>query len=64
VVHPLEHVNAFTPRTLERLARAAGLEPARRIPAHATTSLRDVVRTELSRALARPTTSRYFVKPA
>ncbi|MDQ3032960.1 MAG: class I SAM-dependent methyltransferase [Myxococcota bacterium] len=63
VVHPLEHVNAFTPKTLEAIARAAGLVPAPRMPAHATTGLKDVVRTELSRFVQRPSTSRYFIRP-
>ncbi|WP_169791448.1 class I SAM-dependent methyltransferase [Sandaracinus amylolyticus] len=62
-VHPLEHVNGFTPETLERMARAVGLEPAPIMRAHATTRLRDVVRTEVGRLLARPSTSRIFVKP-
>jgi 2-polyprenyl-3-methyl-5-hydroxy-6-metoxy-1,4-benzoquinol methylase len=62
VVHPLEHVNAFTPKTLETLARRVGLEPARRVPAHATTRAADLLRTELAGLIARPTTSRYFVR--
>lgn len=62
VVHPLEHVNAFTPGTLESLVCGAGLVPAPRIPAHATTGLLDLVKTELSRFVGRPSTSRYFVK--
>lgn len=62
VVHPLEHLNAFTPRTLEQLARASGFVPATRIPAHATSALSDVLRTELSRFVPRASTSRYFVR--
>ncbi|WP_236606623.1 class I SAM-dependent methyltransferase [Sandaracinus amylolyticus] len=62
-VHPLEHINGFTPETLERMARTVGLEPTRLVRAHATTRLRDVVRTELGCLVGRPSTSRIFVKP-
>lgn len=62
VVHPLEHINAFTPATLGAMARGVGLVPAPRIPAHATTSLAEVLRTALSRFVPRKTTSRYFIK--
>jgi SAM-dependent methyltransferase len=62
VVHPLEHINAFTPATLDSMAREVGLVPAPRIPAHATTSLVEVLRTAMSRFVPRHTTSRYFVK--
>ena len=64
VVHPLEHVNAFTPATLERLASLVGLVPAPTPPAHATTHLGDLVMSELARWVSRPTTSRFFVRPA
>lgn len=63
VVQPLEHVNAFVPATLRRLACEAGLVPIRTIASHATTRLRDVVRSELARWTRRATTSQYFVKP-
>lgn len=63
VVHPLEHVNAFTPATLERLASRVGLTPAPTPTAHATTHLGDLVLSELARWVSRPTTSRFFVRP-
>jgi SAM-dependent methyltransferase len=59
-VDPLEHINHFTPETLRNLCRSAGFEPARRIPAHVTTRLSDVLKSEASR-LHQPTkTSQYF----
>lgn len=62
IVQPLEHVNAFTPRTLTRICVEAGFTPAARIPAHATATFKDVVRTELSRVIQRASTSQYFVR--
>lgn len=61
IVHPLEHVNAFTGRTLERLCAGAGLVPVRAPAAHVTSRLREVLRGELGRWAPR-TTSRYFVR--
>ncbi|HEX7096982.1 MAG TPA: class I SAM-dependent methyltransferase [Acidimicrobiales bacterium] len=60
-VDPIEHINHFTPATLTAMCRRAGFEPCRRIPAHVTHRLIDVVKTELSR-FRRPSTSRYFRK--
>jgi SAM-dependent methyltransferase len=62
VVHPLEHVNAFTPETLEKICIGAGFKRVPRIPVHATTALTDVVRTALSRFVQMPSTSQYFVR--
>jgi hypothetical protein len=59
-VDPLEHINQFEPGTLRALCERAGFEPVRRIPAHVTCRLTDVVRSEASR-LHQPTrTSQYF----
>ncbi|MGB6299326.1 MAG: class I SAM-dependent methyltransferase [Rivularia sp. (in: cyanobacteria)] len=59
-VHPLEHINAFTPQTLKKICSRAGFVPIKRIPAHATTSFIDVIRTEMSRFIRRNSTSMYF----
>jgi 2-polyprenyl-3-methyl-5-hydroxy-6-metoxy-1,4-benzoquinol methylase len=61
-VHPLEHINHFTPESLSGLARSHGLESVRRPPAHVTTSPRDLGRTELSRFVNRSATHLYFHK--
>ncbi len=61
-VHPLEHINHFTPESLSRLARSHGLESVRRPPAHVTTSPKDLGRTELSRFVNRSATHLYFRK--
>lgn len=58
-VHPLEHLNHFTPATLHDACRRAGFVPVRRVPAHVTTSPLDVLRTEASRVLRGRTTSVY-----
>jgi 2-polyprenyl-3-methyl-5-hydroxy-6-metoxy-1,4-benzoquinol methylase len=60
LVHPLEHINAFVPKTLGEMCRHAGFEPLRRIPAHVTARLGDVYKTEASRFVPRSTTSQYF----
>jgi SAM-dependent methyltransferase len=64
VVQPLEHVNAFTPATLERICREAGFAPVRRPVAHVTASIGDVVRGALARLLPLRRTSAYFVRTA
>lgn len=43
-VQPLEHLNGFTPATLDRIAATAGLRPLRRPPAFLGTSLIQAVR--------------------
>jgi 2-polyprenyl-3-methyl-5-hydroxy-6-metoxy-1,4-benzoquinol methylase len=57
---PLEHINHFTPRTLRDMVARAGFSPVRRIPAHATTSLAQVVKSEASRLLGHGGTNQYF----
>jgi 2-polyprenyl-3-methyl-5-hydroxy-6-metoxy-1,4-benzoquinol methylase len=64
LVHPLEHVNAFTRSTLVALCKRAGLVPVRRPPAHVTTALLDVAKSEVSRFVSRRTTNQYFTRPA
>lgn len=43
-VQPLEHVNAFTPDTLDRMAQAAGFRPVRRSPAFLGTEIGGAIR--------------------
>ncbi|NNF91186.1 MAG: hypothetical protein HKM96_07365, partial [Boseongicola sp.] len=63
-VHPLEHLNCFTPATLTRFVESVGLVPMSRKPAHVTTRLKDVLRTEASRFWQPKTTTLYARKPA
>jgi 2-polyprenyl-3-methyl-5-hydroxy-6-metoxy-1,4-benzoquinol methylase len=44
-LHPLEHINHFTPRTLELLAGRAGFKKRRQIPAYVTTRPVELLRT-------------------
>jgi SAM-dependent methyltransferase len=59
-VDPLEHVNHFEPATLRALCARAGFVPERRIPAHVTTRITEVVRSEASRLYRPSKTSQYF----
>lgn len=59
-IHPLEHINAFTPESLINICSRAGFVPMKRIPTHATTGLMDVIRTEISRFIQPKSTSMYF----
>ena len=59
-VQPLEHVNAFTPRTLKEVGRRAGFEPVRRPPAYVTTHLSRVIKTAGSMLVQPSTTEQYF----
>lgn len=64
-IHPLMHINAFTPETLRRIAEQAGYRPVRRGVAQVATEFGRVLRTEAKRVLERivkPTTQQYFVK--
>jgi SAM-dependent methyltransferase len=60
LVHPLEHINVFEPKTLRELCRRAGFVPIRRRPAHVTSRLAEICKTEASRFIPRPTTNQYF----
>jgi SAM-dependent methyltransferase len=59
-VHPLDHINAFTPESLARIMSVAGFEPLPRIPAFVTTSLLRVAKDIARERLKPPTTQRYF----
>jgi SAM-dependent methyltransferase len=59
-VQPLEHINAFTPETLAQICRRAGFEPIPKPPAHVTTRVGDLARTEASRFLRLRSTAQYF----
>jgi 2-polyprenyl-3-methyl-5-hydroxy-6-metoxy-1,4-benzoquinol methylase len=63
-IHPLDHINAFTPSSLRAIARRSGFRPIRPPAAHVTTELRRVARAGVRRAidLLRPRTQAYFVK--
>lgn len=61
-VHPLEHINNFTPATLTAFCEGSGLTRLPRIPAHVTTSVLDLVRTEASRFVKPQVTNQYFRK--
>jgi 2-polyprenyl-3-methyl-5-hydroxy-6-metoxy-1,4-benzoquinol methylase len=62
-INPLSHINAFTPKSLEAIARQAGFCPIFPGVAHATTSPVQVVKTEIKRIIGRflpATTDQYF----
>ncbi len=64
-IHPLSHLNGFTPSTLSGIARRAGFRPTNRIAAHATNDIKKVIKTEaklLVSKVIRPTTQQYFIK--
>ncbi|PMB43633.1 methyltransferase type 12 [Fischerella thermalis CCMEE 5205] len=62
-VHPLEHINAFTPVTLKKMCEQAGFIATQRIPAHVTTSFLHILRTEISRFIQPNRTALYFQLP-
>lgn len=62
-VSGIDHINAFSPKTLEGIARSAGFEPVNSGVAHATADFHRVVKREVRRAVdivRKPTTERYF----
>lgn len=63
-VHPLEHINAFTNRSLKSIALRQGFEPIPRGTAHVTGSLLRVIKREAKHRLGRGDTSTqlYFRK--
>lgn len=61
-VHPLEHINNFTPETLTAFFEARGFRKIARPPAHLTSRTSDLLRTELSRFLQSRSTNQYFRK--
>jgi SAM-dependent methyltransferase len=63
VVHPLEHINCFTPQTLVQIARMAGFEPLTPPVVHISADLRDAAKGEIKRVVQRllpKTTNQYF----
>jgi hypothetical protein len=64
-IHPLSHINAFTPGSLRRIAESAGFLPIDNGVAQVTCDLKRVIKTEAKRVLSRllkPTTQQYFRK--
>ena len=64
-IHPLEHINGFTPETLTRFAVRLGFEPIPRPTVYVTSELERMAKTAakgLLRPLATPTTQQYFRK--
>jgi SAM-dependent methyltransferase len=59
-IHPLDHINAFTPETLVRIMGRAGFKPIDKKPAFVTTSLKRVGKDIAKARLKRNTTQRYF----
>ncbi len=65
LIHPLDHINAFSPITLKKIAREAGFEPVKRQFAFTSSSPVQSFKRETRRALnliAAPTTQQYFRK--
>jgi SAM-dependent methyltransferase len=59
-IHPLDHINAFTPKSLVGILERAGFEPIPKRPAFVTTSIMRVAK-EIAKATLRPkTTQCYF----
>lgn len=64
-IHPLEHINGFTPETLKRFAVRLGFAPIARPVVCVTSDLRKIVKTVAKRLLSplrKPTTQLYFRK--
>lgn len=64
-IHPLSHINAFTPESLRSIAGYAGFLPINCGVAQVTCDFKKVVKTEAKRALwkfLKPTTQQYFRK--
>jgi SAM-dependent methyltransferase len=63
-VHPLDHINAFTPETLVGIMGRAGFEPIDKKVAFVTTSVKRAVKDVAKAKLKPPNTQRYFrMKP-
>lgn len=59
-LQPLEHINNFTPRTLQNMCERHGFVRIAKPAAHVTTKLSDVVRSQASRLFRQATTQQYF----
>lgn len=65
MIHPLDHINGFTPSTLRAFAERLGFEAMSPPVSHVTTDVRRVLKTEAKKALrfaARERTQQYFRK--
>ena len=63
-IHPLDHINAFTPSTLARMMDRAGFAPINKRSAFVTTSLKRVAKDFAKARLKQNSTQRYFrMKP-
>ena len=59
-IHPLDHINAFTPETLVSIMRRAGFTPILKKPAFVATSLERIAKDIAKAALKQGSTQRYF----
>lgn len=59
-IHPLDHINAFTPDSLVKIMKCAGFEPIAKAPAFVTTSLTRAAKDVAKAALKSHSTQRYF----
>ena len=62
LIHPLDHINAFTPGSLTAIVERAGFEPVHKSAAFVTTSLVRVAKNSAKARLHRPSTQLYFRK--
>jgi 2-polyprenyl-3-methyl-5-hydroxy-6-metoxy-1,4-benzoquinol methylase len=64
-IHPLEHINGFTPATMRRIAESIGFEPIKKPVSHVTCDPKRVIKTEVKRiidVIGTNTTQQYFRK--
>ena len=61
-IHPLEHINGFTPATLQSFAESLGFLRVDKPAAYVTASLTRVARNVAKRVLRREQTQQYFIK--
>ncbi|NUR45038.1 MAG: class I SAM-dependent methyltransferase [Sphingomonas sp.] len=59
-IHPLDHINAFTPESLVAIMGRAGFEPIAKRAAFVTTSLERVAKDVAKASLKQSSTQRYF----
>jgi SAM-dependent methyltransferase len=60
VVHPLDHINAFTPGTLTGFMTRAGFKPLRKQPAFVSVTLTTIAKAIAKPVVRRSTTQMYF----
>jgi SAM-dependent methyltransferase len=60
-IHPLDHINAFTPASLVNMMERAGFRPLQKEAAFVTTSLERVAKDIAKARLKQDSTQRYFV---